>query len=256
MNKRISYRWSAIRIIGLVGVVFSVSPGLSPAWGQTKAAPMDHVDILVNTRWIGTGFVVNGTTYMPLRSMVESFGWQIKRYGSSIHITRPDDAIPVAPPYTASESGPPSSALVTVANDKDVLKGFRNISVLVEGIGGDARSDGLSEEKLVTDVELLLQQSGIHVAGSEVLDIPRLYVNINAIKSDVSNRYSMGIEVSLQETVRLNRSPSIVVIGAITWRKGSTAVCGAIDLEDYARKIVRDHVQAFCNDWMKVNPNR
>jgi S1-C subfamily serine protease len=136
----------------------------------------------------------------------------------------------------------------------EVLEGLAGVGVLVEGLGEDAKEAGLSVSRLQTDVELKLRQSGIKVFSDEERwrdsRSACLYINVNVLSS--SRGYAASVSVSLDQRMLL--SPEIVVGGCRVWDRGTIAICGRDGAEDYFRSIVRDQVEAFCNDYLKANP--
>ena len=129
------------------------------------------------------------------------------------------------------------------------LRGLQAVSVVIEDLGPDAESLGLTKSRLHSQVELRLRRSGITVLEDA---IPFLYININ-LKKVPTGLYAVATEVSLKQQVYLVRDSSIEITG-VTWKVGSVGTVG----EDRFAKSILNHVtryvDEFANDYLAANP--
>jgi len=134
------------------------------------------------------------------------------------------------------------------------LKGLKGIYVLVEPLEADVEQGGLTKTSIQTDVELKLRQAGIavlteaeaHAAAGE----PFLQINVTTTSGPL---YAYSITVELCQTVRLDRDPSILVVGATTWSAAEVGTVSRGSLRSVRDKI-KDHVDMLVNAYLSVNP--
>ncbi len=129
------------------------------------------------------------------------------------------------------------------------LRGLRAISVVIEDLGPDEESLGLTKSRLQTRVELRLRRSGITVLEDA---IPFLYVNIN-VKKTSTGLYAVATEVSLKQQVYLVRDSSIEITG-VTWNVASVGTVGENRLARSILDHVGKYVDEFANDYLAANP--
>jgi type II secretory pathway component PulM len=147
-----------------------------------------------------------------------------------------------------------STVILTGERKRETLRDLTGVEVVVEQIPADAERDGLSTSQLKKYVESQLGGAGIRVLTHEERRTQPghayLYVSINTVKT--RSIYSYAIELSLNQTVRLTRHPTIATF-APTW---SAQVAGTTTAEhlDTIREDVSDFVQAFINDYLAMNP--
>ena len=150
--------------------------------------------------------------------------------------------------------GATQSAVLTGERKRETLRDLTGVEVVVEQIPVDAERDGLSTNKLKSYVESQLDGAGIRVLSHEERRTQPghayLYVSINTVKT--KSIYSYAIEISLNQTVRLTRHPTIATF-APTW---SAQVTGTTTPEhlNTIQEDVSDFVQAFINDYLAMNP--
>ncbi len=129
------------------------------------------------------------------------------------------------------------------------LRGLRAISVVIEDLGPDEESLGLTKSRLQTRVELRLRRSGITVLEDA---IPFLYININ-VKKVPTGLYAVATEVSLKQQVYLVRDSSIEISG-VTWNVASVGTVGENRLARSILDHVGKYVDEFANDYLAANP--
>lgn len=132
------------------------------------------------------------------------------------------------------------------------LKGIDAIAVLVEYLPTGAKTVGLTEEAIQTDVELKLRLAGIRVVTEQAIvalpGSPYLYVRVTL--TDTAEAAS--VEVELDQDVRLERDGQHVN-GVGTWRKG---IVLSNPSAQGVRNEVKDFVDRFLNDWLSVNTKK
>jgi hypothetical protein len=135
---------------------------------------------------------------------------------------------------------------------RKALKGLTGVRVVVEYFDpNDAEKDGLSKDKVQTDVELRLRTAGIKVLTEEKSlespGIPLLRVKIINFKHNTYSLYSLSLIISLAQ-----RDPQGSVIDN-TWTTQYGGLVGATDISQVLDKI-KDSVDIFINAWLSVNP--
>lgn len=154
------------------------------------------------------------------------------------------------PAFSATQS----TVILTGERKRETLRDLTGVEVVVEQIPADAERDGLSTAQLKNYVESQLDGAGIRVLTHEERRTQPghayLYVSINTVKT--KSIYSYAIEISLNQTVRLTRHPTIATF-APTW---SAQVAGTTTAEhlETIREDVSDFVQAFIQDYLTMNP--
>lgn len=147
-----------------------------------------------------------------------------------------------------------STVILTGERKRETLRDLTGVEVVFEQIQADAERDGLITNQLKSYVEEQLGGAGIRVLTHEERRTQPghayLYVSINTVKT--KSIYSYAIEISLNQTVRLTRHPTIATF-APTW---SAQVAGTTTSEhlDIIREDVSDFVQAFIHDYLAMNP--
>lgn len=147
-----------------------------------------------------------------------------------------------------------STVVLTGERKRETLRDLTGVEVVVEQIPADAERDGLSTNELKSYVESQLDGAGIRVLTHEERRTQPghayLYVSINTVKT--KSIYSYAIEISLNQTVRLTRHPTIATF-APTW---SAQIAGTTTAEhlDTIREDVSNFVQAFIHDYHSMNP--
>jgi hypothetical protein len=152
------------------------------------------------------------------------------------------------------------AASAATAQDDEIsrqsLKELKGVVVLVEPLKAEVEQDGLTKTSIQTDVELKLRQAGIAVLtqaeGHAVPGGPVLYINVNTSSGPL---YAFSIRVEVCQDVRLDRDPSIRIIGATTWSVAGGGSVGRNNLR-VIRDGIKDHVDQFINAYLSVNPRK
>jgi hypothetical protein len=142
------------------------------------------------------------------------------------------------------------------AGSRESLRGISSVGIVVEDIGSDASTDGLSQDAIRAAAEMILRSKGIRVlpniertrSGST----PYLYINVNTLKEELG-LYVYAVNVDFKQIVGLLSKKGAQAWGA-TW---SASVVGAVG-EANVRQIVADGVEPlvkdFANDFLLINP--
>ncbi|MFC1651204.1 hypothetical protein ACFL2X_06495 [Candidatus Latescibacterota bacterium] len=142
-----------------------------------------------------------------------------------------------------------------IKHNIESLRGLKGIMMAIEDLKPDIEEDGLSQEKIQTDVELKLRLAGIIVLDDNGWlnepGQPYLYVNINSKKNNAAGIYAFNIGVSLKQNVIIARVPELL-ISTETWQAENV---GYISVKNAAgmRDLIKDVVDIFINDFLAVN---
>ena len=132
--------------------------------------------------------------------------------------------------------------------DRESLRDLDGIHVLVEDLRADAQKDGLTTEVVEEEVRRRLREAGVRYVGADRWVVeegsPYLYVNVNTVKSEAEGLYVFGIDIRLNQTIRMVRNPQ-VTIPATTWTSGCRV--GAVETKGLPAlvDIIGESVQRF-----------
>ena len=65
---------------------------------------------------------------------------------------------------------------------------------------------------------------------------------------------SVSVDISLRQSVYLERDPTITAHSVATWEQGSTLIVDRNQLREFVRETVGGFVDKFANDYLTVNP--
>lgn len=121
------------------------------------------------------------------------------------------------------------------------------------------KEHGLTEGQIKTDTEIKLRAAGIRVIPTieelrKEAGKPWLYIAVNTSYKPTLRFFSFSIDIKLQQQVRLERNPT-VIISATTWATGSTGAVGENDVQQI-RGFVKDLVDKFINAYLTANPKK
>lgn len=135
----------------------------------------------------------------------------------------------------------------------NVLKGLKEVYVLVEGISEEIENEGLRSDDIKTETEVALRQTGLLVSDDAKSPV-YLYINVNAMKDRERGVYVFSTGVQLHEDVRLVRNMERTVIGAMTWK--TPRIIGMLESGNLRsiRGYTRDQVARFCLAYQRANP--
>lgn len=137
-------------------------------------------------------------------------------------------------------------------NEPDHLRGLKQVPFLVVGTSPESTAIGLTKSRVEETVAATLRRHRVPLASDRerdrMLGHPLLVVAIQI------RREAYGIDVRLQEDVRLERDPRFYVVGATVWeiqRLGTHTGDAGLLL-----KAVEESVATFCIDYGKSHPTK
>jgi hypothetical protein len=154
-----------------------------------------------------------------------------------------------------------SSAAAQIPGQKNSLKGITDVTVEVVPVEKTFETNGLTTEKLRTDTELRLRQSGIKVKeyDPKTFQLPHLEVGIGLLKSsDGLCTYVVSASlINLVNTdIQTEGKPTIETMRmAILWQTVSFGRIGCTKVGEL-RPVLIDGVDEFINDYLAVNPKK
>jgi hypothetical protein len=133
---------------------------------------------------------------------------------------------------------------------RDTLRDLTGVEVVVESLD----VEGLSSSLLKSEIEAQIDQAGIRVLKDKERlhqpGYPYLYVRLSLVHAAPVHTYSL--EISLNQTVTLTRSPSISTF-APTWWVHAVGVMSPLDVSAL-RTTVHDYLGRFVQAYQAVNP--
>jgi hypothetical protein len=141
-----------------------------------------------------------------------------------------------------------------LTRDQKVLRGLKGVLVIVTPLSIGAKSLGLIQSQIQTDVEKRLRQAGIGVLTEKAMlgmpEMPCLYVRVTANHESKRGSFSTYmIEVELWEEVTLARGS---VDKAIVWNKAISGWGDIISIQG----AISDKIDQFINDYLAANPKK
>jgi len=138
------------------------------------------------------------------------------------------------------------------------LSGVGNVRVVIESPGPEAEGEGLTSQRLRTDVEVKLRTAGVPVSDDSTRGGPFLYLNVGVFRGhqeSIKGLYAYNVEVSFYQAVSLERLPSYHPLGR-TWSVSALGMVGQNHMVDGIRDAVRDLADLFINAYLAANPKR
>jgi len=150
----------------------------------------------------------------------------------------------------------PTVGFTFTADKRDMLRGLREVSVLVEYLPDDVEREGLSQEQLKRGIEGRLRQAGLRVLTiSEIAKspgAPYLYVAVYPVTGPSVNLNAYAIGLTLKQLVQLSRNPTTEFF-ATTWEgpapPSSFLAHRVLDI----RSSITDALERFIIDYLEVN---
>lgn len=149
----------------------------------------------------------------------------------------------------------------TQAQDlNDLQQTFRGITVLsVQVVMEEPCKAILDVNSIRTDVELRLRSAGISVTRNGGLedDGADVWVATSCMEIASQGRKNLGwavhYEVYVRQDVLIRRTQYRTT--ATTWRRGGLGV-GGTEIQETARRDIRDAVDQLLNDYLSANPKK
>lgn len=136
--------------------------------------------------------------------------------------------------------------------DRASFRGVRAVDVQVPPIDESVEWDGFSQIQLEADVRLRLWQAGIHVNSSSQVPSGRLFVLINAVKSDTLPLYAVSCDLEFRQPVRMMRDPCIRA-SATTWSRSIVQLVSSARINEFTRQSIAHLVDQFISAYLKQN---
>ncbi|MDE2927351.1 MAG: hypothetical protein OXT71_13220 [Acidobacteriota bacterium] len=137
---------------------------------------------------------------------------------------------------------------------RDTLRGLDGVHVVVEELRPEAVDDGLSKQAIEEGVVQRLWDAGVRVLMEDQWTIaagaPYLYLNVHAVKS--KDLYVYAVDLQLNQNVRLERLPSVVV-AATTWTTGCRVGAVSADSVRVLAQVAAQSVDRFIEDYRTAN---
>ena len=135
------------------------------------------------------------------------------------------------------------------------LRDLKGVYVSVESPTPEIQKDGLTEERIKKDVDLMLRMAGIKVLSKKewfgTEGSPFLYVNTHVLKLRETREYIYSVTISFKQNVYPIRKP-MEIPGAATWSIGG--IIGITPDLDKIRASVKEQVNEFVKAYLSVNP--
>jgi hypothetical protein len=114
---------------------------------------------------------------------------------------------------------------------------------------------GFSQIQFEADVKLRLLRAGIDVNSSSQFCAERLFVLINAVKSDTLPLYAVSCDLEFRQPVCLMRDPCIL-ISATTWSRNIVELVSSARAGNFTRQSLANLVDQFITAYFEQNPKR
>jgi len=139
----------------------------------------------------------------------------------------------------------------TLERDRVSLRNLPGVYLVVGQLSADLERDGLTTESLRTAAELRLRRAGIRVLTEEQSNGNFLSVEVFELKKSDGEFYAYSINVEFYQPMRLDRDPSLRVMGT-TWARRMVGLIGVNKLPQM-RDNVSEAVDTFSNDFLAEN---
>ena len=137
--------------------------------------------------------------------------------------------------------------------DRVTFRGVRTVDVQVAPIDKSLERDGFSQIQFEADVKLRLLQAGIDVNSSSPVSSERLFVRINAVKSDTLPLYAVSCDLEFRQPVCLMRDPRILA-SATTWSRSIVELVSSGRAKDFTRQSLANLVDQFTHAYREQIP--
>jgi hypothetical protein len=133
--------------------------------------------------------------------------------------------------------------------NKERLSGLNSIYISAIVLPNVLETNGLTTEKIKTDIEIKLRQAGFKV---DTITTPVLWILVDAFESKVqSGLLVYSIKVELKENTTLKRNTAVNVY-AIIWERSAFGTVSSSQT-NVIRETIKDFVDEFILDYLKAN---
>jgi hypothetical protein len=146
--------------------------------------------------------------------------------------------------------------------ERKSLRGLPGVYVNVGSLAPDIEAEGLTKERLQTDIEIRLRKAGIRVFSLEearaLPSTPTLNVEVPSqqlaalTKALGGTLFSISVLVELHQAASLERFPNTKFL-VITWSDRAVGFATGKNIRAL-RDQVGDYIDKFINDFLSVNP--
>jgi hypothetical protein len=134
-----------------------------------------------------------------------------------------------------------------------ILRGIKVVKVVIEDLDPELERDGVSEDQLLTDAELLLRQSHITVVDEAAPSDGLVSVTVNAMKNREQTGYAYALTVRFLKSIEVERTGKSAL--GVTWSGHERiATVGVNKFADSVRGSLRASINEFINALFAVNP--
>ena len=140
-------------------------------------------------------------------------------------------------------------------SDKDVLKGLQSIGIKIDRLSRKARALGITYESITINVVSKLQQAGITVVSSDVLQKnPSLsFLKISVMLDYNDPKYKYTVVVGLNEKVSFERDPDIISYTMPWWRIVKGEEVGDRDVATHMMETLQYIINEFIANYNAAN---
>jgi hypothetical protein len=155
----------------------------------------------------------------------------------------------------ASGSGQDSEA------QAKTLAGLKGFLIVINDIGPEARSAGLSETAMIGQAESGLRAAGIRVVNREDFlasqdrTLALMGITISSVGNRAGDTFALSCFLQITQTVMLVRDPAVRAPVA-TWYAGGTGIAAAGVVGAEARKWLAGLMDHFLEAYKSANPRK
>jgi len=145
-------------------------------------------------------------------------------------------------------------------DQKESLRGIKEIAVLVDPLSPEIQKAGITAEKIKEEIETRLGQAGIRVyteneaegPSSKIPARPYLYINNHSYTLQKDLTYGYALNIFFIQPVQLKRNPKISCL-ATTWYSGGVGIIRVHKLKNFNQSELAEHIEKFIDDFLAVN---
>jgi hypothetical protein len=141
---------------------------------------------------------------------------------------------------------------------RSTMAGLRGVMIDVVHLAPEIEDKGMTPFVIAVEVERRLKESGVPVYTSGAPELapglPTLYVEVNAVLHEYSERCTWAVRVDLMQAARLERSMDSQAVMASTWSVGGVGYVTT----DWRRAILDDvivYTDRFVEAFAAANPD-
>lgn len=154
---------------------------------------------------------------------------------------------------------PPSGSAQDSEAQTKTLAGLKGFLVVINDVGQEGHSAGISESALVEQAESGLRAAGIRVVTREEFlastdrGLALLGITISSVKNRAGDTFALSCFLQVTQTVMLVRDPATRAPVA-TWYSGGTGIATAEVVSGESKKWVASLMEHFLEAYRSANP--